>query len=192
VSLELVQGFVLVLFTSTAIATDWARQHIYNVTTYSTMLIGLLLGALQGIPGEIFVGGFADHLFAGISPFVLFVLMPIPPVPQIDLSPQARSNLRTFLTSTLEANTKLSVCGRRWMKGGDVKLLMAIGALMGTNFLVSAFLYGTIIGGLAGVGFVVFHMIRGNGMLRGMKSYMPYGVSLGAGALLALVAGVSR
>lgn len=156
VSIELVQSVVLVIFALTAITTDWLRTRIYNATTYPTMVIGLVLAALQNTPGEIFNGGLADHIVAAGGIFAL-------------LYPMFR---------------------RRWMLGGDLKFLMAIGALMGTWFLLAAFIYGSIIGGALAIGFMLFGLARGRGLLQGVKSYMPYGIALAAGSLVALAAGV--
>jgi prepilin signal peptidase PulO-like enzyme (type II secretory pathway) len=72
-----------------------------------------------------------------------------------------------------------------WMKAGDLKFLMAIGALMGTWFLLGAFIYGSIIGGALAVG---FGLVKGR--WRGVL--MPYGIALAAGSLVALVGGVPR
>src|SRR5258708_5402259 len=41
------------------------------------------------------------------------------------------------------------------LKAGDAKLLMAIGAVRGTNFLFAAALYGALLGGVIALGFIV-------------------------------------
>lgn len=79
------------------------------------------------------------------------------------------------------------------LKAGDAKLLMAIGALRGTSFLLFAAVYGAIIGGVLAVGFIAVRRLRRpsdgaapNTMAGVMKTSMPYGIALGLGGLLAL------
>ena len=79
------------------------------------------------------------------------------------------------------------------LKAGDAKLLMAMGALRGTNFLLVAAVYGALLGGLIAVGLIATRRLlrpaggaEANTMSRIMKSTMPYGVALGLGGLLAL------
>lgn len=158
VSIEFAQRGLLVLFAVTAIITDWRRQHIYNLTTYPVIVVGLGLSAFQDLPGEVFKSGLADHLVAAVGVFAL--LYPL--------------------------------YAMRWMLAGDLKLLMAIGALMGTWFLMLAFVYGSLIGGALAIGFVAVALVRGQGFERGLKAYMPYGIALAAGSLVALVTGVAR
>jgi len=84
-----------------------------------------------------------------------------------------------------------------WMKAGDVKLLMAVGALRGTSFLLAAGLYGSLLGGLLAIVLIVSrrlippeHPQRG-GVRTVLKSSIPYGVALGAGGLVALLLDVA-
>jgi prepilin peptidase CpaA len=77
------------------------------------------------------------------------------------------------------------------LKAGDAKLLMAIGAVRGTSFLLGAALYGALLGGIIAVGFIVSRRLRAapggaNTMGAVMKSSMPYGIALGLGGLIAL------
>jgi prepilin peptidase CpaA len=79
------------------------------------------------------------------------------------------------------------------LKAGDAKLLMAIGALRGINFLLYAAVYGALIGGVLAVGFILRRRLArpaagaAPATLAGiMKSSIPYGVALGIGGLLAL------
>jgi prepilin peptidase CpaA len=81
----------------------------------------------------------------------------------------------------------------RGLKAGDAKLLMAIGALRGVNFLLFAAVYGALIGGVLAVGFILRRRlarpVAGGApttMAGIMKSSIPYGVALGIGGLLAL------
>jgi prepilin peptidase CpaA len=81
----------------------------------------------------------------------------------------------------------------RAMKAGDVKLLMTVGALKGLLFLTWSFVYGAVIGGLVALVYVgVQRLARGRALSDVLRTFIPYGVSLAAGSLLALVAGVGR
>ncbi len=76
------------------------------------------------------------------------------------------------------------------IKAGDGKFLMAVGALRGTAFLVSAAFYGALAGGVVALVYIAARRLRpggrdGVGSL--MKEWIPYGIALGIGALLALV-----
>jgi prepilin peptidase CpaA len=74
------------------------------------------------------------------------------------------------------------------LKAGDVKLLMAVGGLKGIAFLFSALVFGAILGGLIAVGYIAVQRLgRGRSMSEILKTFIPYGVALGLGALLALV-----
>ncbi len=94
----------------------------------------------------------------------------------------------------------------RVLGGGDIKLLMAFGALQGPGFLLWALAYGAIIGGVLAIAVAVRRGI----MMRTVKSLgaslylraaaavpmqiedsagdarLPYAIALGAGALVAL------
>jgi len=79
------------------------------------------------------------------------------------------------------------------LKAGDAKLLMAMGAIRGSNFLLIAAVYGALIGGVLAVGFILTRRLARPAAgaapttLSGiMKSSIPYGVALGVGGLLAL------
>jgi len=78
------------------------------------------------------------------------------------------------------------------LKAGDAKLLMAIGAVRGTSFLLSSTVYGAILGGILAIGFITVRRLRATSgagapsMSTVMKSSMPYGIALALGGLLAL------
>ncbi len=80
----------------------------------------------------------------------------------------------------------------RMMKGGDAKLLMAVGALRGVRFFISAALYGSILGGVLALALMGLRRLDPpdeaglTGARRLLRSQMPYGVALGLGTLLAL------
>ena len=54
------------------------------------------------------------------------------------------------------------------MGAGDVKLMAAIGALMGTNFVFYSFIYTALIGGIIGL----FIIIKTNGFMNTIKSFV--------------------
>jgi len=79
------------------------------------------------------------------------------------------------------------------LKAGDAKLLMAIGAVRGTTFLLVAAVYGALIGGVIAVGLIVARRLRaapdgatGVTMRGVMKTTMPYGIALSLGGFIAL------
>lgn len=77
------------------------------------------------------------------------------------------------------------------LKAGDVKLLMAVGSLKGLTFLFSAALLGALFGGAFAVGYIVVQRLaRGREMREILRTFIPYGVALGLGALVALAVGV--
>lgn len=79
------------------------------------------------------------------------------------------------------------------LKAGDVKLLMAVGALEGLLFLFYAAVFGAILGGLYAVALVATRrVVSGQSFREALRAFMPYGVALGAGALVTLATGVAR
>ncbi len=79
------------------------------------------------------------------------------------------------------------------MKAGDVKLLMSVGALRGVVFLFWGFVYGAVIGGVVALVYIAFQRLaRGRRTEEILRSFIPYGVSLAAGALVALAVKVAR
>ncbi len=79
------------------------------------------------------------------------------------------------------------------LKAGDVKLLMAIGALKGVVFLLYAGVYGALLGGVFAAGHLVLERVRrGRPFGATLRTFIPYGVALGLGALLALAQNVGR
>ena len=153
------ENAILVGFVVWVTYTDWRWRRIPNGVTYPAMLAGLILGALEALPGEVFVRGFADHVAGLIVAFAV----------------------------------SYPFYAGGGLKAGDGKLLMAVGALRGLNFLLFAAVYGAIIGGVIAVGFIVARRfarpVAGappNTLSRVLKTWIPYGVALGLGALLAL------
>ncbi len=80
----------------------------------------------------------------------------------------------------------------RGLKAGDAKMLMAMGAVRGTIFLLRAALYGALAGGVLALLLIGARRLAppetevSDPFWRVMKSRIPYGVALGTGALLAL------
>lgn len=148
----------------TVVYTDWRWQRIPNVVTYPTMVVGLALAALSGL-GGLGTGGLLDHAAAAALAFIIaypFYVM-------------------------------------SGVKAGDVKLLMSVGALRGTSLLLPGALYGAIIGGLIAVAVIGVRMLarpapgQPRNTLRGvMRTWIPYGIALGCGYLLALALELSR
>jgi Flp pilus assembly protein protease CpaA len=79
------------------------------------------------------------------------------------------------------------------LKAGDAKLLMAIGSVRGTNFLLASAVYGSLIGGVIALGFIAYRrLLRPAAGVEAptvsslMKRSIPYGIALGLGGLVAL------
>ena len=77
------------------------------------------------------------------------------------------------------------------LKAGDGKYLMAVGAMRGLGLLLYGAVYGALIGGVIAV-----RRMRAAGSAEAsmgglMKTWIPYGVALGIGTLLALALEVS-
>jgi prepilin peptidase CpaA len=157
--LRAVENLVLTALLLAVMYTDWRFLRIPNAFTYPAMLVGVVFGALEAVPGEFFTRGLVDHVAALILAFAI----------------------------------SYPFYAARGLKAGDAKLLMAIGALRGVNFLLFAAVYGALIGGVLAVGFILRRRLArpvagaGPATLSGiMKSSIPYGVALGLGGLLAL------
>ena len=149
---------MLVVLLLVVMYTDGRWLRIPNAITYPTIVIGLVLGIVEGFPGGLFVGGFIDHVAALILAFAF----------------------------------SYPFYAAGGLKAGDAKLLMAIGAVRGTSFLLVSTVYGAIIGGILAIGFITVRRLRtaggpeANSMAKVMKSSMPYGIALALGGLLAL------
>ena len=157
--LRVVENVVLAALLFTVMYTDWRFLRIPNVFTYPAMVLGVVFGALEALPGDLFVNGLVDHVAALILAFAI----------------------------------SYPFYAAGGLKAGDAKLLMAMGAIRGTNFLLVAAVYGALIGGLLAVGFIVTRRLARpaagaapNTLSGIMKSSIPYGVALGVGGLLAL------
>ena len=144
--------------------TDWRWRRIPNVVTYPTIVAGIVLSAFAGL-GGLGNEGLVDHVAAVVLAFL--VCYPF----------YAAGGL----------------------KAGDAKLLMSIGALRGTGFFLGAAFYGAMLGGLVALGFIVVRRFSKpapgeppNTVRRILGMWIPYGIALGGGALLALALDLTR
>jgi len=152
-----VEDAILVAFVVAVVYTDWRYRRIPNAFTYPVMLAGLVLGAVDALPGEAFVNGLIDHV-AGL------------------------------VVGFLVAYPFYAMGG---LKAGDGKYLMAVGAMRGLGLLLVGAVYGALLGGVIALGFIAVRRLRpANGATASMggvmKTWIPYGVALGLGTLLAL------
>ena len=169
-ALRAVQDVLLVAFVGAVAYTDWRWRRIPNAITYPTVAVGLVLGLIEGpqgdlgLVGEVFRGGALDHL-AGLA-------------------------------LAFAVSYPFYVAGG--LKAGDGKLLMAVGALRGTTFLLGAAIYGALLGGVIALVFIGLRRLTpardGERTTMGalMRTWIPYGIALGGGALVALGIEVSR
>ena len=74
------------------------------------------------------------------------------------------------------------------LKAGDGKYLMAVGAMRGLGLLLYGAVYGALIGGLVAIVYLTVRRLRtADASVSGlMRTWIPYGVALGLGTLLAL------
>jgi prepilin peptidase CpaA len=152
-----VENAILVAFVLAVIYTDWRYRRIPNAFTYPVMAVGLVLGALEGLPGEAFGSGLFDHLAGLVVGFLI-------------------------------AYPFYAMGG---LKAGDGKYLMAVGAMRGLGILLYGAIYGALLGGVIALGFIAVRRLRpadGATASTGgvMKTWIPYGVALGLGTLIAL------
>jgi prepilin peptidase CpaA len=152
-----VEDAILVAFVVAVVYTDWRYHRIPNAFTYPVMAAGLVLGALEGVPGDLFVNGLFDHAAGLVVGFLI-------------------------------AYPFYAMGG---LKAGDGKYLMAVGAMRGLGLLLTGSVYGALLGGVIALGFIAVRRLRpANGatasMAGVMKTWIPYGVALGLGTLVAL------
>jgi len=146
-----------VAFVIAVIYTDWRYRRIPNAFTYPVMAVGLVLGAFETVPGEVFGKGLFDHA-AGL------------------------------VVGFLVAYPFYAMGG---LKAGDGKYLMAVGAMRGVGLLLTGAIYGALLGGVIALGFIAVRRLRpadgATATMGGvMKTWIPYGVALGLGTLIAL------
>ena len=162
-----IEDLVLVVFVLTIIVTDWRWRRIPNAVTYPTMLVGLALGVIEsagpaGFPGSVFPAAMHGGILDHVVGLAVGFLVAYP-----------------FYAGG-------------GLKAGDGKFLMAVGALLGTLFLLQAAVWGALVGGVIAIGFIVARRVAaaraGTGETVGglLHTWIPYGVALGLGALAAL------
>jgi len=71
----------------------------------------------------------------------------------------------------------------RWIGGGDIRLGVLIGVLLGWPHTVTALVISYILGSIIGVGLIIFQK-------KNMQSQVPFGTFLSVGALIALLWGL--
>ena len=152
-----VEDVILVAFVVAVVYMDWRYHRIPNAFTYPVMAAGLVLGALEAVPGEPFAKGLLDHVGGLVVGFLI-------------------------------AYPFYAMGG---LKAGDGKYLMAVGAMRGLGLLLTGAMYGALLGGVIALGFIAVRRLRpvnGGAASMGavMKTWIPYGVALGLGTLLAL------
>ena len=157
-----VENAILVAFVVAIVYTDWRYRRIPNAFTYPVMAAGLVLGALEGFPGEVFGKGFFDHVAGLVVGFLI-------------------------------AYPFYAMGG---LKAGDGKYLMAVGAMRGMGLLLTGAIYGALLGGLIALGVIAARRLRpanGASATTGpvMKTWIPYGIALGLGTLIALTLEIS-
>jgi prepilin peptidase CpaA len=146
-----------VAFVIAVIYTDWRYRRIPNAFTYPVMAVGLVLGAFETTSSGVFGQGLFDHV-AGL------------------------------VVGFLVAYPFYAMGG---LKAGDGKYLMAVGAIRGVGLLLTGAIYGALLGGVIALGFIAVRRLRpadgATATMGGvMKTWIPYGVALGLGALIAL------
>ena len=138
--------------------TDFRWLRIPNAVTYPAMLIGLVFGVVEGIPGGLFTGGLVDHVAALVLAFAL--------------------SYPFYAAGGLKAGDAKLLMAVGAVRGTSFFLVSALyGALLGgliaVGFIATRRLRpanGTPSPSVSGL----------------MKQSIPYGVALGLGGLLAL------
>jgi len=60
-----------VAFVVAVVYTDWRYRRIPNAFTYPVMLVGLVLGGFEAVPGEVFANGLLDHVAGLVVGFLI-------------------------------------------------------------------------------------------------------------------------
>jgi prepilin peptidase CpaA len=147
--------------------TDFRWLRIPNFITYPAMVVGLVFGAIEGLPGGLFTGGLVDHVAALVLGFAL--------------------SYPFYAAGGLKAGDAKLLMAIGALRGTSFFFVSALyGALLGgiiaVGFIASRRLRpagGADAPSVSGL----------------MKQSIPYGVALGLGGLLALaleVAGVIK
>jgi Flp pilus assembly protein protease CpaA len=143
-------------------------------------------GALLGLVGSVVaVGALWDVYRYRIPNLLTFTAMGAGLAYHAGLGPDARGVVFAFSGLVLLLAIGFALFTRGWMGAGDAKLLGAVGAFLGPNTGVSAFLYASAIGGIWALAWVRLTSPRGAreaGSLRGRP--VPYGFAIAAGTIV--------
>ncbi len=149
----LVALFLVVMYT------DWRWLRIPNVITYPTMLLGLIVGAVEGFPGTLFVNGFLDHLVALVIAFAI--------------------SYPFYAAGGLKAGDAKLLMAIGAVRGVGFLIAASVyGALLGGVIAIGFIVVRRFARPAAGA--------EPATMAKVMKSTMPYGIALGLGGLVAL------
>jgi Flp pilus assembly protein protease CpaA len=148
----------------TIIATDWRWRRIPNKVTYPTMLAGIVLAAVEGLPGQAFQHGFLDHLVALVIAFLVSY-------PIVALNGMKAGDGKFLMAvGAVKGSAFLHVAG-------------VYGALIGGIIAIIFIVARRIEAARAGNDSSFGRLLRG---------WIPYGVALGLGALAALALEMTR
>ena len=157
--MRVIENITLAALLITVMYTDWRFLRIPNVFTYPAMLIGVVFGVIEGVPGELFVSGLADHVAALILAFAI--------------------SYPFYAAGGLKAGDAKLLMAIGALRGIHFLLYAAVyGALIGGVLAVGFILRRKLARPVAGA--------APNTLAGIMKSSIPYGVALGIGGLLAL------
>jgi prepilin peptidase CpaA len=149
---------VLVALFLSVMYTDFRWLRIPNAITYPTMLVGLVLGAFEALPGGLFSGGLVDHVAALVLAFAL--------------------SYPFYAAGGLKAGDAKLLMAIGAVRGTSFFLVSALyGALLG-GLIAVGFIATRRLRPANGAGAPSVSGL--------MKQSIPYGVALGLGGLLAL------
>ena len=93
------------------------------------------------------------------------------------------------LGSLLGAALLLLPWWRGWIGAGDLKLMVAVGALAGPGFVAGAFVWGSLVGGLL-LGLAARRSVSAPKPASIWSIRVPYGAALAAGAMITAAVGL--
>src|SRR5256885_17149273 len=70
-ALRAVEDVILVAFVVAVVYPAWRYRRIPNAFTYPVMAAGLVLGALEAVPGEVMANGLIDHVAGLVVGFLV-------------------------------------------------------------------------------------------------------------------------
>lgn len=178
------------------ISFDEVRQE-YGVRFYITAILGAVLGALAGAFFGLTPETIINFIFFGVLVIIAFIdmdTMEIPPVLNLIILGLGIISFLLDLTGIRDSGLTIvdrligAVCVSGFLLlvaflvdgafgGGDIKLMVAAGFLLGWKSVLTAFLVGLFVG--ASIGIVL--LIRRK---KGRKEHMPFGPSLCVGLIV--------